>query len=207
LKGKSFFVTSADAKVPVCCKGEEIAAYLDGELVEASRTEFEQHFKECASCAAQLREQKHLLCALDFALGDERSLPLPPANFARIVAAHAQSDMRGVRASSEHKLALWLCAALALSSALLIGGAGLGESVIVPVGAVMKPLATIMGFFLNTLYNAGTGLVVISRVSANLLFESRPLGLVGSLLLISALGLLPRLIISYHRRSSSARIT
>jgi predicted anti-sigma-YlaC factor YlaD len=201
-------VTSADAKVSVCCKGEEIAAYLDGELPEASRTEFEQHVKECTACAGQLREQKQLLCTLDFALGNERSLPLPPANFARVVAAHAQSDMRGVRASSEHKRALWLCSALALASALLIGGAAIGESVIVPVAAVMKSLATLAGFFWHTLYNAGTGLVVISRVSAHLLFESRPLGLIGSLLLISALGLLPRLIISYHRSSSSsARIT
>lgn len=201
-------MTSAAEKVSVCCKGEEIAAYLDGELSEASRTEFEQHVKECRACADQLREQKYLLCALDFALGDERALPLPPANFARVVAAHAQSDMRGVRASSEHKRALWLCAALALSSALLIGGAAIGESVIVPVGAIMKSLVTLAGFFWHTLYNAGTGLVVIARVSAHLLFESRPLGLVGSLLLISALGLLPRLIISYHRRSSSsARIT
>jgi hypothetical protein len=201
-------VTSADAKVSVCCKGEEIAAYLDGELSEAMRTEFEQHVKECAACAEQLREQKHLLCALDFALGGERSLPLPPANFAKVVAAHAQSDMRGVRAASEHKRALWLCAALFFASALLIGGAAFSESVIVPVAAIMKPLATLAGFFWHTLYNAGTGLVVISRVSAHLLFESRPLGLLGSLLLISALGLLPRLIISYHRRSSSsARIT
>lgn len=200
-------MTSVDAKDPVSCKGEEIAAYLDGELSEASRTEFELHVKECAACAEQLREQKRLLCALDFALGDERSHPLPPANFARVVAAHAQSDMRGVRASSEHKLALWLCAALALASAFMIGGAGAGESVIVPVQAVTKPLATLAGFFWHTLYNAGTGLVVISRVSAHLLFESRTFGLVGSLLLISALGLLPRLIISYHRRSSSARST
>lgn len=200
-------MTSAAVTVPVCCKGEEIAAYLDGELAEASRTEFELHVKACAACAEQLREQKHLLCALDFALGGERSLPLPPANFAKVVAAHAQSDMRGVRTSSEHKRALWLCAALAFSSALLIGGAAFSESVIVPIQAVMKPVATLAGFFWNTLYNAGTGLVVISRVSAHLLFESRPFGLVGSLLLISALGLLPRLIISYHRRSSNARIT
>lgn len=201
-------MTSAALKVSACGKGEEIAAYLDGELATAeARTEFEQHVKECSSCAAQLREQKQLLCTLDFALGDgARSLPMPPANFARVVTAHAQSDMRGMRARTEHKRALLLCAALAVVAfALLIGGAAGSESVMVSVRAVMKTLVTIMGFFWHTIYNAGTGLVVISRVSAHLLFESRPLGLVGSLLLIIALGLLPRLIISYHR--SGARIT
>jgi hypothetical protein len=202
-------VTSAALKASACDKGEEIAAYLDGELATAlARTEFEQHVKECSVCAAQLREQKQLLCTLDFALGganSSSSWPMPPANFARVVTAHAQSDMRGMRAPTEHKRALLLCAALGVvAAALLIGGATGGESVVVSVRAIMKPLATIMGFFWHTLYNAGTGLVVISRVSAHLLFESRPLGLFGSLLLVVALGLLPRLIISYHR---GARIT
>ena len=201
-------MTSAALKNSACSKGEEIAAYLDGELASAqARDEFEQHIKDCASCAEQLREQKQLLCTLDFALGGGAgSVPMPPANFARVVAAHAQSDMRGMRAHTEHKRALLLCAALALvASGLLIGGAAGSESVLVSVRALMKPLAMIMGFFWHTIYNAGTGLVVIWRVSAHLLFESRPLGLLGSLLLIVALGLLPRLIINYHRRG--ARIT
>jgi hypothetical protein len=195
-------VTSATADISPACKSEEIAAYLDGELSEAERSVFEQHVADCAPCAGQLREQRRLLCALDFALGQERSLPMP-ADFARVVAAHAQSDMRGVRARSENRRALWLCVLLAAVSALLIGGAALNESVLAPVRAMAKPAATILGFFWHMLYNAGAGLVVISRVSGRLFFESRPLGLVGCLLLIAALALLPRLIISYHR----ARIT
>jgi hypothetical protein len=181
------------------CQSEETAAYLDGELDHAARTQFEQHIKLCSPCAEQLREQKRLLCALDFALGGESALPLPPANFARVVAAHAQSDMSGVRAHSEHKRALWLCAMLAGASALLIGAAALSESVVTPLRAITKPLAMIVGFFWHTIYNASAGVVVISRVSGHLLFESRPLGVVGALLLVAALGLLPLLIISYHR--------
>ena len=182
------------------CKSEEIAAFLDGELDQAARTEFEQHLKECASCAEQLREQRRLLCTLDFALGNDRALPLLPANFARVVAAHAQSDMSGMRAHSEHKRAFCLCMMLAAAAAFLIGAAALSsESVIVPLRAVMKPLATIIGFFWHTIYNAVAGLVVISRMSGHLLFESRPVGALGTLLLVAALALLPRLIISYHR--------
>lgn len=185
------------------CKSEEIAAYLDGELDDAARAEFEQHAGQCPSCAEQLREQRGLLCTLDFALGGESALPMPPANFARVVAAHAQSDMSGVRAPSEHKRALWLCMMLAALSALLIGAAALSESVVTPLRAITKPLAMMIGFFWHTIYNAGAGVVVISRVSGHLIFESRPLGIIGCLLLIAALALLPRLIINYHR----ARIT
>jgi predicted anti-sigma-YlaC factor YlaD len=196
-------VTSDDADICMC-GNEEIAAYLDGELDSAARSSFEQHVKECSSCAEQLREQKRLICALDFALGGESSLPLPPADFAHIVAAQAQSDMRGLRAHAEHKRALFLCAGLAIISALLIGGAyALNESVLAPLQEITKPVATVIGFLLHTLYNAGAGLAIISRVGGHLLFESRPLGLLGCLLLIAALALLPRLIINYHR----ARIT
>lgn len=196
-------MTSDDRDICTCVN-EEIAAYLDGELDAAAYSSFEQHVKECSSCAEHVREQKRLICALDFALGDEGALPLPPENFAHVVAAHAQSDMRGLRAHAEHKRALFLCVWLAITSALLIGGAvALNESVLAPLQAIMKPLATMMGFLLHTLYNAGAGLAVISRVGGHLLFESRPLGLLGWLLLIAALALLPRLIINYHR----ARIT
>jgi predicted anti-sigma-YlaC factor YlaD len=181
------------------CRNEEIAAYLDGELDASARSSFEQHVKECSSCAEHLREQKRLLRALDFALGGEGALAVPD-NFARIVAAHAQSDMRGVRHHSEHKRAFALCALLSAVSALLIGGAvALNESVLAPLQAMTKPATTVIAFFLHTLYKAGAGLAVISRVSGHLLFESRPLGLVGCLLLIAALALLPRLIIQYHR--------
>lgn len=186
------------------CRMEDIAAYLDGELDSAARSSFEQHTKDCSACAANLCEQKRLLCALDFALGGEGALPLPPENFAQVVAAHAQSDMRGLRAHSEHKRALLLCAGLLVVSALLIGGAvALNEAVVAPLQAMTKPVATIIGFILHTLYNAGAGLAIISRVGGHLLFESRPLGVIGCLLLIAALALLPRLIINYHR----ARIT
>ncbi|HEV2913041.1 MAG TPA: zf-HC2 domain-containing protein [Pyrinomonadaceae bacterium] len=195
-------MTSDASKNPTCRESEEIAAYLDGELAVADCSAFELHVKECSSCAGQLREQKRLLCALDFALSEERALPMP-ANFARVVAAHAQSDMSGVRARAENRRALWLCASLAAVSALLIGGAALSGSALVPLRAIAKPAAAVIGFFAHMLYNAGAGLVVISRVGSHLFFESRPLGLVGSLLLVAALALLPRLIISYHR----ARIT
>jgi Putative zinc-finger len=202
LKGTGIFVTSATSDKSLTCRSEDVAAYLDGELTDAARSQFERHVAECAPCTEQLSEQRRLLCALDFALSAERSLPLP-ADFARVVAAHAQSDMSGVRARSENRRALWLCLLLAALAAVLIGGAAMSESVLAPIWALAKPAATVLAFFGRVLYNIGAGLAVISRLGGRLLFESRPLGLFGCLLLGAALALLPRLIISYHR----ARIT
>jgi anti-sigma factor RsiW len=197
LKGsEKFFVTSVTPDNT--CRSEEIAAYLDGELTDAARSAFELHVAECAPCAEHLREQRRLLCALDFAFSSEQALPIPK-DFARVVAAHAQSDMSGVRARSENRRAFCFCLLLAAVAAILIGSAALSESALAPLWALAKPAAVVVAFFGRMLYNVGAGLAVFSRLGGRLLFESRPLALTVCLLLVAALALLPRLIINYHR--------
>src|SRR3982074_3835795 len=97
------------------CQSDQIAAYLDGELDGASSTVLENHLKECSRCAAELTEQRQLLCAFNSALGQSGALPLPK-DFAQIVAAHAESDMSGMRGRAEHKRALKYCVLLAVAS-------------------------------------------------------------------------------------------
>src|SRR6267142_439926 len=97
------------------CQIEQIAAYLDGELDDALGSRFEAHIRECSTCGAELIEQRRLLCALDSVLSRGSELPLP-TNFARIVAARAESDMSGVRERCEHGRALRLCLILAAAS-------------------------------------------------------------------------------------------
>src|SRR2546422_8940177 len=117
------------------CQSEQIAAYIDGELDDNSRSLLEEHLKACPRCAADLTDQRQLLCAFDSVLGQSGDLPLP-RNFARIVAAHAASDMSGVRGRAEHKRALRYCALLAVASFALLGAAsgslvfGLGRAVV-----------------------------------------------------------------------------
>ncbi len=183
------------------CPREDIAAYLDGELDREACAFFEAHLKECPACLAELREQQRLLCALDFALGaDDPCLDLPQ-NFAQIVARHAESDMSGVRLRGERRLAIGLCAALALISFLLLGGASLNASVLVPVKAFARYALSIFGLLWSALYDAGTGVAVILRaVGRRFIFEPHPLSLLALLLFVIALALLPRLIVNYHRR-------
>lgn len=184
------------------CQSEEIAAYLDGELDSVLRQLFEEHLKECPSCASSLEEQKRLLCMLDFALGNsggQTSLPLPE-NFAQRVAVRAESDMSGVRRSSEHGVALRVCAILTLVSFALLGGAAMSEAVLRPASALFRQGAIILDFTWRVLYDAGAGMTVISRdFGGHLLFESHPLVLLGSLLLAVALVLLLHRIGNYQR--------
>jgi predicted anti-sigma-YlaC factor YlaD len=180
------------------CKSEEVAAYLDGELNAGSHTSFEAHLKQCRSCALQLEEQKRLLCALDFALGNEPQMALPK-DFAQVVAVHAENDLSGVRrSSSEHKLALRVSAALALVSFALLGSA-LRETVLGPIAFISKRVVSIFDIMGRIVYDAGAGLAVISRtLGGHLLFESYPLILV-SFLLVVGLALLLYLLGHYYR--------
>lgn len=182
------------------CERENIAAYLDGELDAAAALRFEEHTRVCGDCAAELREQKRLLCALDFMFdGGDPAMALPK-NFAQIVAAHAESDMRGVREQSERKLALRLCLALASISFLLLGGATLSNYLLAPLRLIFKQGGSLLSFAGHALYDVGAGAAIILRAfGGHFIFESHPFGLLTILLLLAALLTLPLLIVRYHR--------
>src|SRR6202040_3496992 len=104
------------------CQLEDVAAYLDGELSGTALDLFEAHLRECSECAAALRAQRQLLCTLDFAFNESASFQLPH-DFTRVVAAHAENDLRVMRKQSERRRAFQLCAILALVSFALLGAA------------------------------------------------------------------------------------
>jgi hypothetical protein len=176
------------------CQLEQIASYLDGELDSAASSLFEGHVRECSRCASELGEQRRLLGALDSVLSRSSDLPLPK-NFARIVATHAESDMSGMRERGERGRALRLCAILAAASLALLGVATRAY-VFNFVRKIGRPIAVVLDLFWNTIYDAVTGLAVISRVLSK---SFVPGSLAGFLLLALAVLLLSRLIASYHR--------
>ena len=109
-----------------CAWERATAAYLDGELDADASGAFESHAKECAPCAAALREQRRLLCLLDNAFDEtfERKVALPP-DFTRVVKARAQTDMSGVRAPRERTISLKICVGLACAIFALLGAPSL----------------------------------------------------------------------------------
>jgi predicted anti-sigma-YlaC factor YlaD len=183
-----------------CGRSAETAAYLDGELDGHALSLFEEHLQECRSCAEELREQRRLLCALDFALGADDPCVDLPCDFAQIIATNAESDMSGVRKRVENGRALRFCFGLTLAAFTLLGGATLFAAVSIPIKAFARSSVSILGFLGNAIYDAGVGAAVILRpLGRRLIFESHPIGLMAFLLFAFALALLPRLIVRYHR--------
>lgn len=180
------------------CQLEEVAAYLDGELSGAELETFEAHLKQCADCATELRAQRQLLCTLDFAFNDSRAFELPH-NFTRVVAAHAENDLGGMRKKSERRRAFQLCAILALVSFALLGAA-MRTLVFDPVRSFLRVTGSLLNLLWQTLYDAGTGVGVIVRVVGRGAVPG-PHGwwLFVALAFIISLALLPFLIARYHR--------
>ncbi|HEV7397963.1 MAG TPA: zf-HC2 domain-containing protein [Pyrinomonadaceae bacterium] len=183
---------------PGQCKLEQVSAYLDDELEDDALAEFESHLKDCSGCKAEVTEQQHLLGTLNSVFNQKSELTLP-RDFARVVAVNAESDMSGMRNAAEHRKALRLCAVLLLACLALLGVAA-RTYVVNLVKAIGRPISIILDLAWTTVYDAATGVVVISRViSKGFVPETYFAGLLGFLLLAFAVLLLSRLISSYHR--------
>ena len=180
------------------CQLEDVASYLDGEMGDAALYIFEGHLKTCASCATELRTQRQLLCTLNVAFSEPRSFDLPK-NFARVVTAHAESDVSGMRNKRESRRALQLCAILALLAFTLLGAAS-GTLVLQPARSFLRIAGSLLDLAWRTFYDAGTGVSVIVRmVGRSVVLNPYGLGVFFALIFLVAIFLLPRLITNYHR--------
>jgi anti-sigma factor RsiW len=183
------------------CERDLIAAYVDGELNEAATKVLEQHLEGCIDCRAELRAHRLLVCELDAALAAKVEIPVP-ADFSRVIAARASSDMRGVRSTSEHRKAIAICVVLAFTGFALLGATA-REDVLALAGRFVNSVVGIAGFVSNVVYDAVAGLVVISRVLGHkIVVES---GSMGVLLVVLAVAVfvLSRLISNYHRTGAT----
>jgi hypothetical protein len=180
------------------CHIEQIASYLDDELDGIALIEFETHLLHCAHCKAELIEQRELLGTLNSVLTNKSELSLP-VNFAQVVAVQAESDMSGMRTSSEHRKAFAWCAILAAASIALLGVAA-RTYVVTFLRTIGRSISIALELTWTTVYDAVTGLVVISRVvSKGFLPGSNLVRWFGFLLLALAVLVLSRLISNYHR--------
>jgi anti-sigma factor RsiW len=175
---------------------ELIAAYIDGDLDLAAEQDLEKHLDDCPTCTEELRLQKMFVRELDSAFLENDELPVP-RDFARVVAANAESDMRGARSSQEHRLALRFCAILGLASFALLGVAS-SEAVIQSGKLVANNIFGLLGVLAKALYDAGVGMTVIIRVAAGAVV-SDAFSVLVFLVFLLALLLLLLLISSYHR--------
>ena len=183
------------------CQSNLIAAYVDGELDRRDVRLVEAHLADCAECREELRAHQRFICELDAALTQKDEVVVP-ANFSRMVAARAVSDMRGVRSRTEHRKALLFTVVLGLTSFALLGSSA-SQFVIVVVQRGVGKIWAVIGLFLATTYDALASIVVIGRViSRRFVVEPRKVGLM-LLLLAVAVFLLSRLLSRYQRESAS----
>jgi anti-sigma factor RsiW len=180
------------------CPREEIAAYLDGELSRSALDDFEAHVAQCATCDDELRTQRQLLCTLDAAFSSSARMALPE-NFTRVVAAHAENDLRGLRQKSERHRALQLAAVLAIAAFALLGAAS-SALVFQPARARMQIVARLLDLFWQVIAQTAEGAAIIIRMIGRATID-RPHAIVVflALIFIVAISLLPRLIAKYHR--------
>jgi anti-sigma factor RsiW len=183
------------------CQKNVIAAYVDGELGEVASAILEQHLEDCTECRAELRAHRVFVCELDAALTGHVELPVP-ADFSKVIATRARSDMRGVRTAAEHKKAIAICVVLALTGFALLGGTA-RDSVLAVVGRFIAAVFSIATFTGGVAYDAITGVVVISRVVSHKIINGS--GSFGVVLVVLAGGvlLLSRLISDYHRTGAT----
>jgi hypothetical protein len=179
------------------CNLEDIVAYLDGELIGSALTRFEAHVESCQFCRSELTLQRQFFCELDAAISDEADAPAP-VGFSRIITAHAQMDMRGVRSKTEHYRAVRLMIVLALAAFAFLGATAI---TVISSGArvITLTVSSLIRFFASALYDAGASGVVISRViSRKYLLESGSLVWLIMVLVLFLL-VLSGLMLSYHR--------
>lgn len=183
------------------CERNLIAAYVDGELDTDLTLLFEDHLEGCAECRAELRVHRLFVCELDAAMLESAEIPVP-ADFSRMVAARAASDMRGVRTSAEHRKALTICAVLALVGFALLGAAA-RTTVFLVAERFVGTVFSVIGFVGTAIYDTGAGFAVVFRVvSKKAVIDSGSLGPLVVLLAIAIL-ILSRLISKYHRTSAT----
>lgn len=179
------------------CPKVEIAAYIDGELLPREELDLEMHFAACRPCTAELNEQKKLLCALNFALEDEREIELPE-NFTKVIVVAAESNVSGLRRPQERFKAFFICAALTLLVLL-----GLGSETGTVLNTFWKlgvQILAVFGFVSHLIYDIAIGTVIILRsLSHHIVLNSTVsvIFLVG--VLFSCLVTFSRLIVRFNR--------
>lgn len=180
------------------CETEKIAAFIDGDLEPSEHAVFEEHIMHCSRCSSELQAQRLFMCELDSALAGSHDLAVP-ADFARVVAVHAESDMRGVRDRKEHTRALQFCIILGLAAFALLGVTS-SKSVILSAQILANKTVGILELFGKTVYGAAAGFAVVLRVlSGGLIADSHLLRLSAMVVFAVSIGLLSLLISRYHR--------
>ncbi len=142
------------------CQQDDIAAYIDGELLPREELKLESHFAVCEDCRLKLNEQKKLLCALDFVLEQQFEIEIP-ADFTKVVMANAENKVSGLRRPQERIKAFAICVSLFLLTILGLGNET--EPVFKAFWKFGDQFMAVFGFAAHLIYDISIGTIIILR--------------------------------------------
>lgn len=142
------------------CPREDMLLYLDRELSAADELIFEKHLTECSVCHRELNSQKKMFLALNLAFDEKTEIELPK-DFAKVVAANAESNVKGLRSRKERSSALFIILGLVLLT--LIGLSIENERLFGVISGFGKQIITILSFILRLIFDLTVGLAVVLR--------------------------------------------
>jgi predicted anti-sigma-YlaC factor YlaD len=183
------------------CEPRMIAAYIDGEMSLAEQVVFEKHLDTCPECQTELRLHQQFSCELDSALTSQVEVVIP-TDFSRMVAARAISDMGGVRSSAEKKKAVIFCLILAVGGFVLMGGPT-RQLTLSLIRRLIGMTVGLVDLVWRAMYDLVLSVGVLSRVVSRKLIVETGNGRTVVVLLALAALLLSRLIVNYHRTSTT----
>jgi Putative zinc-finger len=183
------------------CEPRMIAAYVDGEMPLAEQVLFEKHLDTCTECQTELRLHQQFSCELDSALTSQVEVVIP-TDFSRMVAARAISDMGGVRSSAENKKAVIFCLILAVCGFALMGGPT-RQLTLSLVRRLIGMTVGLVDLVWRATYDLVLSVGVVSRVVSRKFIVETGNGRTVVVLLALAALLLSRLIVNYHRTSTT----
>ncbi len=198
LASPPFSMKEFDENNPGSCPREEIAAYVDGELAPFEELELEGHLGACPVCRSELGSQKALLMQLENALeGGPEGITLP-TDFARVVAANAESNVEGIRSRRERSFALFVCGALALIITLSAGTEA--ASLVSAFERFADQFGAVAGFMLHIGYEFGVGVgIVLGSLGQRFIYNSAITAALTLLVFILSAFALSRLVFAFKR--------
>lgn len=148
------------------CSRSRLQEYFDAELSPSDEREVFQHLQTCVSCQKEFAIIERITGEFD--ISPAAHVELPP-DFAKVVAARAESQVGGLRSNRERLVTL---AIVAFIIGLFTFVLGLSFPAVAGIAwLVLGKIAAVFGFFLNVLENFAYGIAVVARFAATR-FES-----------------------------------
>ncbi len=150
-----------EQRKPGECRRSQIAEYFDGELSADDEREVFEHLQTCVSCQKEFSIIERISGEFDIS----PLMPVElPADFAKVVAARAESQVGGLRSNREKLVTLAVVASIISLLTLVLG---FNFPAIAGIAwLVLGKIAALFGFFFNILENFVYGTAVVARFAA-----------------------------------------